>query len=152
MLIEAMTLAAVLYLLSKKREQESGPCGVFTRPGVYFSWEELTTHRDTPNLANKPSTPQCQNLKRLVTDVLDPLRELSGAAIYVNSAFRSAQVNAATPGSAHNSLHLQGKAADIYSNLLNPQKLKELIEAHPALRAKIRGLIVYPSHLHITIP
>lgn len=151
MLIQVMTLAAILYLLSKKKEQESGPCGILGRPGYYFTWAELTVHRDTPGVPNNPNTSQCQNLKRLASNVLDPLRELSGAPIYINSAFRSAAVNARTPNAAPNSLHMQGKSADIYSNLLNPQQLKELIEDYPTLRANLRELIVYPSHLHVAI-
>ena len=150
MLIQVMTLAAILYLLSKKKEQESGPCGILGRPGYYFTWDELTVHRDTPGVPNNPNTSQCQNLKRLASNVLDPLRELSGAPIYINSAFRSAQVNAAV-GGVSNSLHMQGKSADIYSNLLNPQQLKELIEDYPTLRANLGELIVYPSHLHVAI-
>lgn len=150
MLIEAMTLAAILYLLNKKKEQASGPCGVYGRPGYYFSWAELT--KTSVNLPNMPNTSQCQNLKRLVTQVLDPLRVASGGPIYVNSAFRTAAVNAKIKDSVPNSLHIQGKAADIYSNLLNPQQLKELIEHnYPGIRSQLRELKVYPSHLHVAL-
>ena len=141
--------AAIFLLLNRKKAEEAGACGVFGRPGYYFTWDELTT--TDINLPNNPSTSQCQNLKRLASNVLDPLRELSGAPIYVNSAFRSAAVNARVNGSVPNSLHLQGKAADIYSNLLDPVQLKELIEAHPVLKNSLRELIVYPSHLHVAI-
>lgn len=149
MLIEAMTLAAVLLLLNRKRAEESGACGVFGRPGYYFTWDELT--KTDSNYPNNPNTSQCQNLKRLASNVLDPLRELSGGPIYVNSAFRSAQVNANTPGAVHNSLHLQGKAADIYSNTVNPAELRRIIERYPALSGQLREVIVYPSHLHLAL-
>ena len=157
MWIEVTTLAAIFLLLNRKKQEEAeqqaiqsgSPCAVFGRPGYYFTWEELTV-TDT-GLANNPSTPQCQNLKRLASNVLDPLRELSGGPIYVNSAFRSAAVNAQIPGAVSNSLHLQGKAADIYSNRLNPQQLKEIIEDHPAIRSQLREVIVYGSHLHLAL-
>jgi len=158
MWIEVTTLAAIFLLLNRKKQEEAeqqalqsgSPCAVFGRPGYYFTWEELTV-TDT-GLANNPSTPQCQNLKRLASNVLDPLRELSGGPIYVNSAFRSQAVNAHPDvGGALNSLHLQGKAADIYSNRLNPQQLKELIEDYPALRANLREVVVYGSHLHLAL-
>lgn len=148
MVIEVIAIAAILLILKKKKQEESGECGVFGRPGYYFTWQEMTS-TDT-GFPNDPSTPQCQNLKRLASNILDPLRELTGAPIYINSSFRSVPVNQAVGGVA-NSLHLQGKAADIYSNLLNPQKLKELIESHAALKSQIRELIVYPTHLHIAI-
>lgn len=149
MLIEVMTLTAIFLLLNRKKEEEAGVCGVFGRPGYYFSWEELTA--TDINLPNNPNTSQCQNLKRLASNILDPLRELSGAPIYVNSAFRSSAVNAQIPGSVPNSLHLQGKSADIYSNLLDPVQLKELIDDRPVLKSQLRELIVYPSHLHVAI-
>ena len=152
MLIEVMTLAAIFLLLNRMKTEkatESG-CSVFGQPGLHFTWTELTA-TDIP-LPNNPSTPQCQNLKRLASNVLDPLRELSGGPIYVNSAFRSQAVNAdPRVGGAINSLHLQGKAADIYSNRLNPQQLKELIEDYPAIRSQLRELIVYGSHLHLAL-
>lgn len=157
MLIEVMTLAAILLYLSNKKneraaeqaEASGSECAVFGQPGYYFTWAELTaTNIDLPN---NPSTPQCQNLKRLASSILDPLRELSGAPIYVNSAFRSAAVNSRIPGAVPNSLHLQGKAADVYSNLLDPAQLKNLIDDRPLLRSSLRELIVYPTHLHIAI-
>jgi len=151
MLIEVMTLAAIFLLLNRKKAEkatESG-CSIFGQPGYYFTWAELTA-TEVP-LPNNPSTPQCQNLKRLASNVLDPLRELSGGPIYVNSAFRSAAVNAQIPGAVSNSHHLQGKAADIYSNRLNPQQLKEIIEDHPAIRSQLKEVIVYGSHLHLAL-
>ncbi len=149
MILPMIALAAVYLLLTKKKEQAAGACGVFGKPGYYFSWAELTkTDSDYPN---NPNTSQCQNLKRLASNILDPLRVLSGGPIYVNSAFRSAQVNANTPGAVHNSLHLQGKAADIYSNTVNPAELKRIIERYPALSSQLREVIVYPSHLHLAM-
>lgn len=52
------------------------------------------------------------NLRRLAENVLDPLRELWGAPIYVNSGYRSAALNAAV-GGVPTSEHLSGRAADI---------------------------------------
>jgi len=145
MLIEIMTLAAILLLLNRKRA-EAGDCEVYGQPGFYFTWEELTTTR-LP-FANNPSGPQCTNLKRLASNILDPLREITGAPIYVTSAFRSELVNRAIPGSAKNSLHLQGKAADFYSDKYNPSELKALILQYGIPHGE---LIVYPGHLHVTL-
>ena len=76
----------------------------------YFTLKELTaTNRKIPNFPNET---QIQNLQKLVKNVLDPLRELYGKPIKINSAYRSQMVNAAI-GGAKNSEHMSGCAADI---------------------------------------
>lgn len=76
----------------------------------YFTLKELTaTNRKIPNYPNET---QIQNLQKLVKNVLDPLREMYGKPIKVNSGFRSQLLNAAV-GGASTSEHLQGMAADI---------------------------------------
>ena len=70
------------------------------------------------------------NLERLVAEVLDPLREWYGRPIYVNSGYRSPELNRAVGGVA-NSFHLTGCAADIdtYSRSGN-EKLFAYIKTH----------------------
>ena len=76
----------------------------------HFTIKELThTNRKIPNY---PNAFQVINLQKLVKNVLDPLRELYGKPITVNSGFRSQLLNAAVGGAA-TSEHLQGMAADI---------------------------------------
>jgi len=145
MLIELMTLTAILLLLNRRRS-EAGDCEVYGQPGFYFTWEEMTTTNQ--HRPNNPSGSQCTNLKRLASNILDPLRELTGAPLYVTSAFRSRIVNDHTKGAVKNSLHLQGKAADIYSNKYNPSELKALVIQYGIPHGE---LIVYPDHLHVTI-
>ena len=76
----------------------------------YFSLAELTA--TNKNLPNKPDKVAEANLIQLVENVLDPLREMYGKPIKVNSGYRSKLVNAAV-GGAKNSDHLYGFAADI---------------------------------------
>ena len=76
----------------------------------YFTLNELIS--TSTGLLNIPSTEQLANLQKLVTNVLDPLRELYGKPITVNSGFRSVAVNKKVNG-ATNSDHLFGFAADI---------------------------------------
>lgn len=52
------------------------------------------------------------NLMRLCQLVLEPLRAHFGKAIPINSGYRCAELNKAV-GGVENSLHLQGRAADI---------------------------------------
>lgn len=77
----------------------------------YFSYEDLTrTNKKIPNIPNEAEK---QNLITLATTILDKVREKYGP-IWVDSAFRSPEVNAAV-GGVSNSQHLTGSAADIYA-------------------------------------
>lgn len=78
--------------------------------GKYFTLNELT-HTST-GLSNNPNSDEIENLKLLVENVLDPLRELYGKPIHVNSGYRSPVVNRKI-GGANNSEHLLGFAVDI---------------------------------------
>ena len=60
---------------------------------------------------NEPNEKQIENLRLLCVNVLQPLREIINVPIFINSGFRSFDVNAAV-GGRFNSQHLEGKAAD----------------------------------------
>lgn len=80
----------------------------------YFNIAELTAS-PTASRNNIPNTPPdwaIENMKRLISIVLDPAREIYGAAISVNSGYRSPELNAKV-GGARGSYHLQGRAADL---------------------------------------
>ena len=80
--------------------------------GKYFSLEELTVTHE--NLDNTPGTAALINLKELVVNVLDPIREIISEPIYVNSGFRTIAVNNAVGGARKPiSQHTKGEAADI---------------------------------------
>jgi hypothetical protein len=77
----------------------------------YFTLKELThTNKNLPNVPDKAAE---ANLIQLVENVLDPLRELYGKPIKVNSGYRSQLVNAATENASKTSDHMTGRAADI---------------------------------------
>ena len=153
MIVEIAALAAILILLNRKKEdkaQQTGGCSVYGQPGYYFTWDELT--KTSQSKPNNPSGSQCTNLKRLASNILDPLREITGAPIIVNSAFRSVAVNNALIAAGYdavpNSRHLDGKAADIRSNKYNPLQLAGFINEY---QIPHRWMKVYPDHLHIDI-
>lgn len=101
----------------------------------YFTYEELT-HTST-GILNVPNAEQLKNLQDLVTNVLDPLREMYGKPIKVNSAFRSTLVNKKV-GGAKTSDHQFGMAADLdcdsnsllYKLIRDNFKFKQLINEH----------------------
>lgn len=77
--------------------------------GDWFTLRELckTNHR---RFDNTPTAEAITNLSRLVALALNPLRQQFGA-LWIESGFRSLQVNAAVGGQPA-SAHLEGRAAD----------------------------------------
>lgn len=80
----------------------------------HFTIEELT-RSDTAykfNIDNTPDKYVVGNLDKLVTNLLDPLREAWGSPIKVTSGYRCYKVNQLV-GGVKTSQHMSGKAADI---------------------------------------
>lgn len=122
---------------------------------VHFTFPELiVTDTKLPNLPTKMS--HVENLC-VLADFLNLIRNEFGHAIVVNSAYRTKDVNTAVNGCA-NSLHMQGRAADIRpatnptiskcKDEENLQRLKDVISSH---RDELSEFVVYPTFLHIAI-
>lgn len=97
----------------------------------HFTIKELT-HSNTAvsrHIDNTPSNEVKENLERLITNLLDPIRELWGKPLIVNSGYRSTQLNNAV-GGVSNSNHLKGEAADITTGSKEGNlKLYELVKS-----------------------
>ena len=82
----------------------------------YFTLEELT-RSETASRLGIDNTPTDQhiitNLQHLCTHLLDPIREHLGTPLIVTSGYRSPELNAALPGTAKLSAHMEGRAADV---------------------------------------
>lgn len=80
----------------------------------YFTIEELTRSdkAEEHGIDNAPTKEAREKLVALVDNVLDPLREMYGKPITVNSGYRCPQLNAVV-GGAKTSQHMRGEAADI---------------------------------------
>ena len=80
----------------------------------YFTFEELTASATARRMGipNIPSWRERENLRLLVDEVLDPLREAWGKPVIVTSGYRCAMLNRIVGGAA-NSQHTTGMAADI---------------------------------------
>ena len=80
----------------------------------YFTIRELTrsTTAEERGIDNTPDEQSLENLHKLIDNVLDPLRRIYGKPIYVNSGYRSEELNKAVGGHP-NSHHKYGYAADI---------------------------------------
>ena len=84
-----------------------------------------------------------ENVKALVSEVLDPVREKLGMPIVVNSGYRCERHNKDV-GGVRNSQHLRGEAADV--TCADLPRLKALIIEN----GKFDQLITYPTFLHVS--
>lgn len=101
----------------------------------HFTIQELSITNS--GLQNIPSVTEQKNLRKLVENVLDPLRELYGKPIHVNSGYRSPLVNRKVNG-AVNSDHVKGMAADITAGSREEnKKLYDLIRDNFTFRQLI---------------
>ena len=114
----------------------------------HFSLEELTVtdHREFDNI---PNSSEINNLKRLAEMLEEVKALLGGKPVMVNSAFRSAQVNAAV-GSKDTSQHRVGCAADIRVPGVTPDEVvKAVIASDIGYDQIIRE---FNSWTHISVP
>ena len=94
-----------------------------------FSMREFTRSATAHRMAldNTPSHTVEERIERLVTDILQPLRDAWGAPIIVASGYRCTELNRAV-GGVTNSDHKYGSAADIKSIEDTPGQNKKLFE------------------------
>ena len=113
-----------------------------------FTLEELT-HTDHREFDNVPNETEKANLQRLA-EFLELVKQLlGGAAIMVNSAFRSKQVNDAV-GSKDTSQHRVGCAADIRVPGMTPDQVtKAIIASNLEFDQVIRE---FDRWTHVSIP
>lgn len=92
-----------------------------------FTIQELTASAtaEAKKIKNDPTPEAAENLKLLVDNVLDPLRDAYGKPVIVTSGYRSPALNAAVKGSK-TSQHMKGQAADITAG--SKQENKKLFE------------------------
>lgn len=113
--------------------------------GNYFTFEELT--KTETGLYNIPvNSSHLANLACL-WDTLNNLRSQLGRPIVVNSAFRSKVVNTKV-GGAKKSLHMQGRAADIWCEPLYMSELWDIIQSQ---KHEFSEVIKYSTFFHIAI-
>jgi hypothetical protein len=64
-------------------------------------------------ISNQPTEAHIANMKLLCEKVLQPVRDHFGRSIFLSSGYRSAALNAKTPGASSTSQHCTGEAVDI---------------------------------------
>jgi putative chitinase len=114
----------------------------------HFTLAELT-HTDHRSLDNTPNEGEIENLRRLAAFLELVKTQLGGKPVLVNSAFRSAAVNAAV-GSKDTSQHRSGCAADIRVPGMTPDEVvRSVVTAGLPYDQLIKE---FDAWTHISIP
>lgn len=91
-----------------------------------FFFSSIASACGINNLPSKDQTTFVRgNIMLLVDNVLDPIREYVKAPVYINSGFRSLELNNLVKGK-ENSQHLSGRAADFTVRGFTPKDYKSL--------------------------
>ena len=117
---------------------------------------------------NRPTPEVVENLQRLCTHTLEPLREKLGLPIIITSGFRTKELNDIIVHASRKSQHMSGQAADFYAvqsskfkaqgdegSKLNVQGSRELlIQAFRLIITEpeidFDQLIIYPTFIHVS--
>lgn len=83
-------------------------------------------------------------IKSLVDNVLQPLRDIAGVSLHINSGYRCPELNAAV-GGAPTSQHVKGEAADIAF----PKPI-ELAKMAVDNSLPFDQMIIYPTFVHFS--
>ena len=117
----------------------------------HFTLEELTFSDAAMRhgIDNTPNEETIENLKRLCTLILEPIRDIVHKPVQVTSGYRSPLVNSLV-GSKVTSQHIRGCAADIKVPGVTPDVLiKAIIGAGLPYEQVIRE---FDSWTHISVP
>ena len=111
-------------------------------------------------IANVPPPEAVENLQRLCTHTLEPLREKLGLPIVITSGYRTKELNDIIVHASRKSQHMSGQAADFYvaqgpvqgsrvqgSRELLIQAFRLIIEDESI---DFDQLIIYPTFIHVS--
>ena len=112
-----------------------------------FKWSEFTKSDTATRLHIQNEIVDWDvrdNIKALVDNVLQPLRDAWGGPLFINSGYRCPELNKAV-GGVPTSQHVLGMAADVACT--DPYALAKLIKR---MRLDVDQVILYPSFVHIS--
>lgn len=94
-----------------------------------FTLEEFinSSTADKRGIDNRPSADEHRNIQKLVSTIMQPIREKFGKPIIVSSGFRCSRLNQAV-GGASNSDHIFGAACDFHTVENTKEANKKLFE------------------------
>ena len=132
-----------------------------TRISEHFTLEEFYANSYTAkknNIDNTPGITEKNEIIKLITTVLEPIRKEYGKPIAINCGFRCPKLNTAVGGSK-TSQHVKGQAADIRATQTTNKELFDLI-INMIKAGKIKtGQVIWefgtdkePAWIHISTP
>lgn len=86
-------------------------------------------------------------VKELTEKVLQPLRDIVGRPLRINSGYRCPELNRAV-GSFPTSQHVRGEAADVAA--ADPYLLAKVVRDTPEIWREVDQMILYPTFVHIS--
>jgi zinc D-Ala-D-Ala carboxypeptidase len=95
--------------------------------GPNFDLSEFV--KTNTGLENVPGETEIENLKLLVKNILQPLRDHLQKPISITSGYRSPLVNGNVEGSSKTSQHMKGQAADIVIAGMTNQQIIDAVRA-----------------------
>ena len=128
----------------------------------HFALREITESATAlkQGIDNRPTPEVVENLRRLCTHTLEPLREKLGLPIIITSGFRTKELNDIIVHASRKSQHMEGRAADFYvaqgpvqgSRVQVSREL--LIQAFRLIITEpeidFDQLIIYPTFIHVS--
>lgn len=118
--------------------------GTISKDFSYDEFERSETARRA-GIVNVIATAEVkENIKSLVEDVLQPLRDAYGKPLRINSGYRCPELNSLVGGSP-SSQHIKGEAADIGCS-----KPAELAQLAYDLHLPFDQMIVYHDFVHFS--
>lgn len=112
-----------------------------------FTWAEFTKSDTAKKLHINNAITSWEvrdNIKALVEDVLQPLRDAWGGPLFINSGYRCLELNKAV-GGVPTSQHVLGQAADVGCS--DPFALAKLAKR---MNLPFDQMIIYPSFVHFS--
>lgn len=100
------------------------------------------------NLQYNPPAKIVDSLTHLTLTTLQPIRSGLGVPVFVNSGYRSPELNGVVPGSSTTSQHCLGEAADIEINQMPvPEVVKYVKDQVKAITGKVLRANVSPNFI-----
>lgn len=109
---------------------------------------------------NRPTPEVVENLRRLCTHTLEPLREKLGLPIIITSGYRTKELNDIIVHASRKSQHMEGRAADFYLAGIAGQARNEASHRELLIKAfrliitdesiDFDQLILYPNFIHVS--
>lgn len=113
---------------------------------------------------NRPTPEVVENLRRLCTHTLEPLREKLGLPIIITSGYRTKELNEIIVHASRKSQHMEGRAADFWvsghtdstdnTDISGLSARERLVKAFRLIiedeGIDFDQLIIYPSFIHVS--